>query len=67
MANAADSWLDRQMLRRKLGFWRIAAILLAVIAGLASWFAVNGGLSSRSSQPHIAKIRIEGPINENEH
>lgn len=66
MTNAADSWLDRQMLRRKLGHWRIATILLGVIAGLASWIVVNGGLSSRSSEPHIAKIRIEGTITENE-
>ena len=66
MTNAADNWLDRRILRRKLGFWRIAAILLAVTAGFAAWYAVNDGFTSRTASPHIAKIRIEGTINENE-
>ena len=66
MTNTADNWLDRRILRRKLGFWRIAAILLAAIAGFAAWYAANGGFTSRTTSPHIAKIRIEGTINENE-
>ena len=66
MSNTADNWLDRRILRRRLGFWRIAAILLAVIAGIAAWFAATGGMSARTASPHIAKIRIEGTINENE-
>jgi protease IV len=66
MSNAADNWLDRRILRRKLGFWRIAAILLAALAGFAAWYAVNGGVTSPTDSPHIAKIRIEGTINENE-
>lgn len=66
MSNTADNWLDRRILRRRLGFWRIAAILLAVIAGIAAWFAATGGMPGRATSPHIAKIRIEGTINENE-
>ncbi len=66
MSQAADNWLDRRLLRRKLGFWRIAAILLALLSGGIGWYAANGGLSARNSAPHIAKIRIEGAITEDE-
>ena len=66
MSQAADNWIDRRILRRKLGFWRIAAILMALVAGAAAWFAANGGFKSKISSPHIAKIRIEGTINEDE-
>lgn len=66
MSNSADNWLDRRILRRRLGFWRIAAILLAAIAGIAAWIAATGGLPARTASAHIAKIRIEGTINENE-
>ena len=62
----ADNWLDRRALRRKVGFWRIAAILLALLAGLFGFAYANGGFSARNSDPHIAKIRIEGTISEDE-
>ena len=66
MSNSADNWLDRRMLRRRIGFWRIAAILLALVAGIAAWVAATGGMPARTTSPHIAKIRIEGTISENE-
>ncbi len=62
----ADNWLDRRALRRKVGFWRIAAILLALLAGLLGFAYANGGFNMRDSAPHIAKIRIEGTISEDE-
>jgi protease IV len=62
----ADNWLDRRTLRRKVGFWRIAAILLALLAGLFGFAYANGGFNTRASDPHIAKIRIEGTISEDE-
>lgn len=65
MANRADDIIDRRRLRRKLTFWRVAALLLAataVVAG-ATWLLrdrlAGGG-------DHIAKIRIEGTITEDE-
>lgn len=66
MSQAADNWLDRRVLRRKLGFWRILAILLALLCGGIGWYATSGGFSGRHSSPHIAKIRIEGAISEDE-
>ena len=66
MSQAADNWLDRRSLRRKLGFWRIIAIVFALLCGTLGWVAANGGLTSRNAAPHIAKIRIEGTISEDE-
>ena len=51
---------DRRRLRRKLGFWRVVAILLVVALGLAAygfWF-----FDRASRQPHVAHITISGLI-----
>ncbi len=66
MSQSADNWLDRRVMRRKLSFWRIAAIVMALIAGIAGFAYANGGFGSSNSQPHIAKVRIEGTITEDE-
>ncbi len=62
----ADDVIDRRRLRRKLTFWRVAAIAVAAIAitGAAFWSMRDelGGVGS----PHIAKVRIEGTITEDE-
>ncbi|MGU3399032.1 signal peptide peptidase SppA [Brucellaceae bacterium D45D] len=64
MAQDAEALIERRRLRRKLTIWRAAFLLLviALIAGLASWSMRGANLS----QPHIAKVRIEGTIFENE-
>lgn len=66
MALRADDLIDRRRLRRKLTFWRVAAmgvVALGVIA-LSAWFYRDdfGG----SAVDHIAKVRIEGTITEDE-
>ena len=48
------------------GSIRVKIILLALIAGLFGFAYANGGFSSKISAPHIAKIRIEGTITEDE-
>lgn len=63
----ADDIIDRRRLRRKLTFWRVAALAVAVVALLAAAYASFpedrfGGKSG----PHIAKVRIEGTIFEDE-
>jgi protease IV len=65
MAASADDILDRRRLRRKLGFWRILALLLAAAAAFGAVFA-SGGFGGGLKKDHIAKIRIEGPITEDE-
>jgi len=62
----ADDLIDRRRLRRKLTFWRVVAIAIAAIAfGGAAFWSLNGNLDGVSSS-HIAKLRIEGTITEDE-
>ena len=66
MAASADEILDRRRLRRKLGFWRIAALLLAAASALGAFFAAGGGFGGGADKDHIAKVSITGPITEDE-
>jgi protease-4 len=54
--NSADFIVDRRQLRRKLTFWRLAALAIAGLAAL--------GFAARLSGhgPHIARIDIRGVI-----
>ncbi|WP_292647128.1 signal peptide peptidase SppA, partial [Mesorhizobium sp.] len=66
MALRADDLIDRRRLRRKLTFWRVVAIgivALGVIA-LSTWF--YGDDFGGSTVDHIAKVKIEGTITEDE-
>lgn len=66
MATRADEIIDRRRLRRKLTFWRVTAIVIAAMAIAAAsawnWRDGFGGVSA----DHIAKIRVEGTITEDE-
>jgi protease-4 len=66
MALRADDLIDRRRLRRKLTFWRVAAmgIVALGVIGLSAWF--YGDDLGGSSVDHIAKVRIEGTITEDE-
>jgi protease IV len=61
-----DDIIDRRRLRRKLGFWRILALLAALIAGGGLYYAYFGPDARKYSADHIAKVRIEGTITEDE-
>ena len=63
MASKADDMIDRRRLRRKLTFWRGAAIVIAAVAVIAA--AVWMFQDTATSTSHIAKIRIEGTITDN--
>ncbi len=65
MATRADDIIDRRRLRRKLTFWRIAA-LLVLVAAIGVGLARYGGSVTGAAADHIARIRIEGTITENE-
>ena len=61
----ADATIDRRRLRRKVTFWRAIALLIAVIAVVAA--ALWGTeFSGKTKSPHIAKVRVEGTITEDE-
>jgi protease-4 len=66
MALRADDLIDRRRLRRKLTFWRVAAIAILALGlvAIASWF--YGDEFSGATVDHIAKVRIEGTITEDD-
>jgi len=65
MAIRADELIDRRRLRRKLTFWRVAALVVAAIAiaAVSMWLADDK--FGRASD-HIAKVAIEGTITEDD-
>ncbi|MEJ1157385.1 signal peptide peptidase SppA [Prosthecomicrobium sp. N25] len=58
-----DVILDRRRLKRKLGFWRIAAfvaVAVALVVGLAESGTLKGVFER--SAPHVARVTISGFI-----
>ena len=52
---------DRRQLRRKVGFWRIVALLLLVALGLALFWTFGGEIVSNRG-PQVARVKITGLI-----
>ncbi|MBO0905130.1 signal peptide peptidase SppA [Jiella sonneratiae] len=67
MVNVAAELIDRRRLRRRLSFWRIAAILIGVAALVAIPLVggYSGGFDEESSD-QIARVSIEGMILKNQ-
>jgi len=55
-----ETILDRRQLRRKLTFWRLAALGIGVVAIIA--VAARFGGASTHLSPHVARIQISGII-----
>lgn len=66
MALRADEMIDRRRLRRKLTFWRIATLGVAAVGVIAASAWMIGDDFSGTATDHIAKVRIEGTITEDE-
>ncbi|RUM96528.1 signal peptide peptidase SppA [Pseudaminobacter arsenicus] len=66
MVSRADDLIDRRNLRRKLTFWRIAAIVIAAIGIAAASAWIYGDEFGGTAAAHIAKVKIEGTITEDE-
>jgi protease-4 len=66
MAPRADDLIDRRTLRRKLTFWRVATLLVAFVAIVAFAAWIYGDEFSGKAADHIAKVRIEGTIVEDD-
>ena len=63
----ADDLIDRRRLRRKLTFWRVAALVVAAASpGHRRPWALRRRVSAAPRADHIAKVRIEGTITEDE-
>jgi protease-4 len=66
MSLDADTIVDRRRMRRKITFWRVSAIVVAVLAvvALAATFGPGRALLEPSS--HVARIKIQGLIRGNQ-
>jgi protease-4 len=63
----ADDIIDRRRLRRKLTFWRVAAVVVTLVCLFAIAYAsMTEEHFGEKSRPHIAKVKIEGTILEDE-
>ena len=62
MAFDADMIADRRRLRRKLSFWRVAAILVLVLAVGAGAFVWSGRAGLPGTGQQIARVSISGLI-----
>lgn len=62
MSAPTDYLLDRRRLRRKLSWWRMAAIAAATLAVVVTVSRVTGADSTDKLTPHIAKLSIQGLI-----
>lgn len=62
MSMDADSIVDRRRLRRKLTFWRVAAVI-AVVAAIGAAVAAYGGVEYVSTaSAHVARVSVGGLI-----
>ncbi len=60
--SAADYFVDRRRIRRKLTFWRVLAGLVVVLA-IVALFAKGGGTGFAARVvPHVARVKIGGLI-----
>lgn len=66
MVLKADELIDRRQLRRKVTFWRMITFLVAVVAIIAASVWLYDDDFSARARDHVAKIRIEGTITEDE-
>ncbi|MEF2547818.1 signal peptide peptidase SppA [Aurantimonas sp. E1-2-R+4] len=65
MSATAEDLIDRRRLRRKLSFWRVAAVVVVALAALAAAvFSGFDGAATFSSRDQIARVAIEGLITE---
>lgn len=62
MSLDADGIVDRRRIRRKLVFWRVAAILLVLIAVIGGAFYAARGRVFGGGGNYIARIQIDGLI-----
>jgi protease-4 len=67
MSLDADLIVDRRRMRRKLTFWRVAAVLVAAIAVVAGAVVLTGNRAVLTGGPggSIARVTIEGLIRAN--
>jgi protease IV len=66
MSLDADAIVDRRRIRRKLTFWRVSAVLVAVLAVVGAAAILVPGSRLMPSGAYIARIKIQGLIRGNQ-
>lgn len=65
MTLEADALAERRRLKRRLSFWRIGAILLAVVAAVTIFISQSDSfLPGLGFEPYIARVSVEGFISD---
>jgi protease-4 len=65
MSLDADAIVDRRRMRRKLTFWRVSAIVIAVLAVAGLAFALIPGNRLFLPGGYVARIKVQGLIRNN--
>ncbi len=66
MSLDADAVVDRRRMRRKLTFWRVTAVVVALTGIAAGVFAVAPGGTLAPRGDYIARIKVQGLIRDNQ-
>ena len=66
MSLDADAIVDRRRMRRKLTFWRVSALVIAVLAILGTALVLVPGSRFMPPGAYIARIKIQGLIRGNQ-
>ena len=66
MSLDADSIVDRRRMRRKLTFWRVSALVIALLAVIGTAFVFVPGSRLMPQGAYIARIQVQGLIRGNQ-
>src|SRR5262249_40441650 len=66
MSLDVDAIVDRRRIRRKLTFWRVSAVLIALIAVIGAAMALVPGSRLMPAGAYIARIKVQGLIRGNQ-
>ena len=64
MALEADQAVDRRRLKRRLSFWRAAAVIAVAALVIVAAARQRGPLASLVERPHIERLSVSGVISE---
>jgi protease IV len=65
MSLDADAIVDRRRMRRKLTFWRVSALVIALLAIIGTAFVLVPGSRLMPQGAYIARIQVQGLIRGN--
>lgn len=66
MSLDADAIVDRRRMRRKLTFWRVTAVVIALLAIIGTAFVLVPGSRLMPQGAYIARIQVQGLIRGNQ-